>query len=66
MKMMNLKESRTSFNSILSYELTGRSRRPRQVIDDSDEEEVDEEGEYSGGEDLNAEFVNSISRFAVK
>ena len=63
---MNLKESRTSFNSILSYELTGRSRRPRQVIDDSDEEEVDEEGEYSGGEDLNAEFVNSISRFAVK
>ena len=64
--MMNLKESRTSFNSILSYELTGRSRRPRQVIDDSDEEEVDEEGEYSGGEDLNAEFVNSISRFAVK
>ena len=66
MKMMNLKESRTSFNSVLSYELTGRSRRPRQVIDDSDEEEVDEEGEYSGGEDLNAEFVNSISRFAVK
>ena len=64
--MMNLKESRTSFNSILSYVLTGRSRRPRQVIDDSDEEEVDEEGEYSGGEDLNAEFVNSISRFAVK
>jgi len=64
--MMNLKESRTSFNSILSYELTGRSRRPRQVIDDSDEEEVDEEGEYSGGEDLNAEFVNPALRFAVK
>lgn len=38
-----------------------RSRRPRQVIDDSDDEEVDEEGEYSGGEDLNADFVSSIA-----
>jgi essential nuclear protein 1 len=38
-----------------------RSRRPRQVIDTSDEEEggdEDEGGEYSGGEDLNAEFVS--------
>lgn len=38
-----------------------RSRRPRQVVDDSDEdedeEEDDEEAGYSGGEDLNAEFV---------
>jgi hypothetical protein len=38
-----------------------RSRRPRQVIDSDDEEEVDEDGEYSGGEDLNAEFVSSIN-----
>jgi essential nuclear protein 1 len=38
-----------------------RSRRPRQVIDDSDDEQVDEEGEFSGGEDLDAEFVSPIS-----
>ena len=37
----------------------GRSRRPRQVIDDSDDEQADEEGEFSGGEDLDAEFVSS-------
>jgi hypothetical protein len=44
------------------YQLKVRSRRPRQVIDDSDSdrEEVDEEGEYSGGEDLNAEFVSMV------
>jgi hypothetical protein len=35
-----------------------RSRRPRQVIDDSDDEQVAEEGEFSGGEDLDAEFVS--------
>jgi essential nuclear protein 1 len=38
-----------------------RSRRPRQVIDDSDDEQVDEEGEFSGGEDLDAEFVSPTS-----
>jgi hypothetical protein len=38
--------------------LISRSRRPRQVIDDSDDEQVDEEGEFSGGEDLDAEFVS--------
>lgn len=26
--------------------------------DDEDEEELDDEAEYSGGEDLNAEFVS--------
>jgi len=39
--------------------LISRSRRPRQVIDDSDDEQVDEEGEFSGGEDLDAEFVST-------
>jgi essential nuclear protein 1 len=39
--------------------LIGRSRRPRQVIDDSDDEQVEEEGEFSGGEDLDAEFVST-------
>jgi len=38
--------------------LMDRSRRPRQVIDDSDDEQVDEEGEFSGGEDLDAEFAS--------
>jgi len=41
--------------------LISRSRRPRQVIDDSDDEQVDEEGEFSGGEDLDAEFVSPFS-----
>jgi len=41
--------------------LISRSRRPRQVIDDSDDEQVDEEGEFSGGEDLDAEFVSPTS-----
>lgn len=40
--------------------LIHRSRRPRQVIDSSDDEELDEEGEYSGGEDINAEFVSPL------
>jgi essential nuclear protein 1 len=41
--------------------LMSRSRRPRQVIDDSDDEQVEEEGEFSGGEDLDAEFVSPSS-----
>jgi hypothetical protein len=50
------------------YQLIVRSRRPRQVIDDSDSdrEEVDEEGEYSGGEDLNAEFVSTVRSIESK
>lgn len=61
MKMMSLRGNRKLPYIARGKELMSRSRRPRQVIDDSDDEEVDEEGEYSGGEDLNAEFVSSIA-----
>ena len=51
-----------SFSATLRHGmLMTRSRRPRQVIDDSDDEQVDEEGEFSGGEDLDAEFVSPTS-----
>lgn len=59
---MNLKGNRMSFSATLRGRmLISRSRRPRQVIDDSDDEQVDEEGEFSGGEDLDAEFVSITS-----